>query len=178
MRPFNVLTPQKLRIMKAFLSILGLVLLLSSCNNCPKEPSISEEMNNIEELLERYTIALENEDFAMIENIWATNDSIILLGTDTHEKLMGWEKIRNAYKNQFNEISDVFISTNDQFIRINCTGNTAWFIKNMNYNFMYDSIARSFDGIRFSGVLDKNEQNQWKMVQGHVSVPAQINIGH
>jgi hypothetical protein len=42
---------------------------------------------------------------------------------------------------------------------------------------MYDSIARSFDGIRFSGVLNKNEQNQWKMVQGHVSVPAHINIG-
>lgn len=163
--------------MKTFLSILASVLLLSACSNCPNENSIADEMNTIEDLLERYSIALENEDFTTIENFWATNDSIILLGTDTHEKLMGWEKIREAYKNQFNEISDVYISTNDQFIRINCTGNTAWFIKNMNYNFMYDSIARSFDGIRFSGVLDKNEQGQWKMVQGHVSVPAQINIG-
>lgn len=163
--------------MKTLFSFVVLVILLSSCSNCPNEPTINEEINTIEQLLERYTIALENEDFAMIENIWATNDSIILLGTDTHEKLMGWEKIKQAYKNQFTEISDVYISTNDQFIRINCTGNTAWFIKNMNYNFMYDSIARSFDGMRFSGVLDKNEQGEWKMVQGHVSVPAQINIG-
>lgn len=163
--------------MKAFLSILAVVLLLSACSNCPNEPTIAEEIDRIEELLERYAIAMENEDFSMIENIWATNDSIILLGTDTHEKLMGWKNIKQAYENQFNEISDVYISTNDQFIRINCTGNTAWFIKNMNYNFMYDSIARSFEGIRFSGVLDKNEDGAWKMMQGHISVPAQINIG-
>ncbi len=78
--------------MKAFLSILGLILLLSACNNCPNQPSMNEEMNNIEQLLEQYTIALENEDFTMIENIWATDDSIILLGTDTHEKLMGLGK--------------------------------------------------------------------------------------
>ncbi|MBU2465811.1 MAG: nuclear transport factor 2 family protein, partial [Bacteroidetes bacterium] len=72
--------------------------------------------------------------------------------------------------------SEIYISTNDQFIRINCTGNSAWFIKNMNYNFMYDSIARSYEGIRFSGVFDKNADGHWKMVQGHVSVPAQVNI--
>jgi ketosteroid isomerase-like protein len=163
--------------MKTFFTTLVLILLLSACSNCPNEPSIKEEIDQIEKLLERYTIALENEDYTMIENIWATNDSIILLGTDTHEKLMGWEKIRNAYKNQFNEISDVFISTNDQFVRMNCSGNTAWFVKNMNYNFMHDSIARSFDGIRFTGVLEKDDQQEWKMVQGHISVPAQINIG-
>lgn len=163
--------------MKALLPILVLVLLLSSCNKCPNKPALADEINTIEELLERYTIAMENEDFNMIEHIWAKSDSIILLGTDMDEKLMGWENIRQAYKNQFNLLSDVYISTNDLFIQINCTGNTAWFIKNMNYNFMYDSIARSFEGVRFSGVLDKSEDGKWKMMQGHMSVPAEINIG-
>ncbi|MBU2557427.1 MAG: nuclear transport factor 2 family protein [Bacteroidetes bacterium] len=162
--------------MKIYLPLLLLALTISACNECPNNPTVEEEIDALEILLERYTIAMENEDFSMIENIWATNDSIILLGTDMNEKLMGWENIREAYRNQFDQISEIYISTNDQFIRINCTGNSAWFIKNMNYNFMYDSIARSYEGIRFSGVFDKNADGHWKMVQGHVSVPAQVNI--
>ncbi len=153
------------------------LLFLGACNHCPTDRAIANEIETIENLLESYVIALENEDFNMIEQSWAANDSIILIGTDSHEKLMGWENIRKAYRNQFNSISNTLISTSDQFIRINCTGNTAWFTKTMNYNFMYDSVAHSFEGLRFTGVLDKNDKGQWKLMQGHLSIPAQINIG-
>jgi ketosteroid isomerase-like protein len=162
--------------MKKILPFLFL-LFLGACNQCPTDPAIANEIDTIENLLESYVIALENEDFNMIEQSWAANDSIILIGTDSHEKLMGWENIRKAYLNQFNSISNTLISTSDQFIRISCTGNTAWFTKTMNYNFMYDSVAHSFEGIRFTGVLDKNDKGQWKLMQGHLSIPAQINIG-
>jgi ketosteroid isomerase-like protein len=162
--------------MKKILPFL-FVLLLGACNQCPDEPVINNEIDTIENLLESYVIALENEDYNKIEQSWAANDSIILIGTDNSDKLMGWENIRTAYRNQFNSISNTLISTSDQFIRINCSGNTAWFTKTMNYNFMYDSVAHSFEGIRFTGVLDKNTDGQWKLVQGHLSIPAQVNIG-
>jgi len=163
--------------MKRLLPFLAL-LVLAACNQCPDEPIIANEIDTIEDLLESYVIALENEDYAMVEQSWAANDSIILIGTDSHEKLMGWENIRKAYRDQFNSISNTLISTSDQFIRINCTGNTAWFTKTMNYNFMYDSVAHSLEGIRFTGVLDKNPEGQWKLMQGHLSVPAHLNIGN
>jgi hypothetical protein len=47
----------------------------------------------------------------------------------------------------------------------------------MSYNFLYNDIAHSLKGVRLTGVLVKNSDHQWKMVQGHLSVPAQVNIG-
>ncbi len=160
--------------------ILGIAVLfaLIACERCPKDEVQTDEITKVENVLEKYVIAIENEDYLMIENLWDKGDSTMLLGTDSHERLMGWKSIRNAYRNQFNLLSDTYISVQDQYIRINCSANTAWFSQRMNYNFIYDSIAHSFEGIRFTGVLVKNEDNAWKMVQGHLSVPAHINIGN
>jgi hypothetical protein len=163
--------------MKTKILSIAVLIVLLACERCPKEDVKTDEITKVENLLEKYVIAIENEDYLMIENLWDGGDSTMLLGTDSHERLMGWESIRNAYKNQFNLLSDTYISVQDQFIRINCSANTAWFSQRMNYNFIYDSIAHSFEGIRFTGVLVKNEDNVWKMVQGHLSVPAHINIG-
>lgn len=156
---------------------MAIALLVVACNECPNELSIKSEKAAIEDLLEQYVIAIENEDLQKVENSWSTNDSIMMFGTDSDEKLLGWDKIRKAYLNQFNLISDTYISVYDQFIRINCTGNTAWFSESMNYNFIYDSVAHSFEGIRFTGVIEKDDNDGWKLVQGHLSVPAHVNIG-
>lgn len=159
------------------LLLLLTIFLLSACSQKARELSTADETEKIENLLEKYMIAIENEDDASIENIWDVGDSTMLLGTDSHERLMGWKSINQAYKNQFGLIDETFISIQDQFIRVSCSGKTAWFSQRMNYNFIYDSIARSFEGIRFTGVLQKNKDQEWKIVQGHLSVPAQVNIG-
>jgi ketosteroid isomerase-like protein len=148
-----------------------------ACSECQQESDKGNEIARIENLLERYLIASENKDFHAIGNIWADGDSIMLFGTDSHEKLMGWDAIRNAFRRQFNLIDDTYISVSDQYIKINCTGNTAWFAQTLNYNFMYKDIAHSFEGLRFTGVLEIQENGEWKMVQGHLSVPANLNIG-
>jgi len=140
-------------------------------------PNLSLEREKVENVLEKYMISIENQDFQAIENIWESSDSIMLLGTDSDERLMGWHSIRNAYRKQFGLISDTYIAVNDQFIRISSDARTAWFSQRMTYSFLYQDKAMKFEGIRFTGVLTRNDQGQWKMVQGHLSVPAQINIG-
>lgn len=163
--------------MKRMLFIPVLLLFLFGCNTCPDDSKQKDERTMIENQLEKFVIAIENEDYLMIENIWEEGDSTMLLGTDSHERLMGWKNIRNAYRKQFDLISETYISVHDQFIRVNCTGNTAWFSQRMNYNFIYDSVAQSFEGLRFTGVMIKDDNNDWKMVQAHLSLPGQINIG-
>ncbi len=157
--------------------LLLLICIFGSCNNTPS-PTFSDvdEISKVEDLIERYVIAGENEDFAMMERVWADDDQIMLIGTDSHEKLLGWPSIKNAFGKQFGLISDTYIAVDNQLIRINSTGNTAWFSQVMKYNFMYDSIARAFEGLRLTGVAEKREDG-WKLVQVHLSVPAQINIG-
>jgi len=164
-----------MRSLSVFLVLAGLML-LSSCSNCDKDFNLKDETIAIENVLEKYIIANENQDFELTEEIWAPNPDIILYGTDSDDRLMGWTNIRAAIKDQFSQITDTYIAASDQFIKLNCTGNTAWFAETLNYNFVYKGEARSYEGLRFTGVLEKMD-GEWKIVQAHLSVPASVGVG-
>jgi len=156
---------------KYFILFVSLCMfILFSCQEEQKEVDIGAERAAVENVLEKYVLANENQDFSLIEQIWASDEDIVLLGTDGDEKYKGWNQIKSAIQHQFNEFEDTYISVLDQAININSTGNTAWFSETLNYNFIYRGEAMSFEGIRFTGVLEKNE-GVWEMVQGHLSIP-------
>ncbi len=154
-------------------TLFGLLLLATACN-APKANNQDNE-KAVANVLEKYVIANENQDFSMIEQIWAPDNDIILFGTNSEEKLMGWDNIKKAIKHQFASISETYISPTDQFIKLNPEQNTAWFAEILNYNFVYQGKARSFEGVRFTGVLEK-QKDGWKMVQAHLSIPAHIDL--
>lgn len=165
--------------MKRFLLLIGIpvILILHSCSNkCGSNVNRAEEIIAIENVLEQYIIANENQDFDLIQQIWSPDSDIILYGTNSDEKLIGFTNIRNAIKEQFEQIKDTFISSSDQFIQLNECGNTAWFAETLNYNFMYKGEAQSYEGMRFTGVLVKLD-GKWRFVQAHLSLPANIDIG-
>jgi ketosteroid isomerase-like protein len=107
---------------------------------------------------------------AMIEEIWCPSEQIVSFGTVSTEKMVGWSEIKQAVERQFGRFSDTFISYRDQIIQINETGNTAWFSEIINYNFIMDGEAHSYEGLRYSGVLVKKD-GKWLLVQTHMSVP-------
>ena len=152
------------------------ILIASSCNNCDQKFSKADEMNAIESLLEEYVIANENQDFDLIEKIWAPDSDIILYGTDSDERLMGWTNIRSAVREQFLQIEETYISASDQFIKLNCTGTTAWFAETLDYNFVHNGEAQNYKGLRFTGVVEKMD-GEWKLVQAHLSLPASVGVG-
>ncbi len=162
-----------LKYLSLFISIL---LIFTSCEQQKKVDCEAEE-DAIETVLENYIIANENQDLELIEEIWAPNDDIVLYGTDSDERLMGWDNIRAAVKEQFGFISNTYISASNQFIKVNCTGNTAWFAETLNYNYMYKGEAQTYEGLRFTGVVEKLD-GKWKIVQAHLSVPASVDIGN
>lgn len=156
--------------------VLSIMLLVGSCYNQNMESETKEDIAAIENLLENYILANENQDFDLIKKIWAPDDDIILYGTDSDERLMGWTNIETAIKEQFGYITDTYISASNQFIKLNCTGNTAWFAETLNYNYMYKGEAHSYEGLRFTGIVEKIDEN-WVLVQAHLSVPASVGIG-
>lgn len=158
-----------------FLSGLVFVFFLQFCKP-PLEPvDFDKERSEIKNVLEKYVIANENEDFSIIEEIWMPADDIILIGTDSDETLIGWEQIRDAIQHQYVNFENTLISVSDQWIKINETGNTAWFSEVLSYNFIYNAEAMSFEGIRFTGVLCQKE-GKWKLVQGHLSIPVGVDL--
>lgn len=160
-----------------FVSFVIVFMLFNACTNCDKKFSVADETLAIENVLDKYIVANETQNFELIQEIWAPDSDIILYGTDSDERLMGWVNIKNAIQDQFNHITDTYISASDQFIKLNCTGNTAWFAETLNYNFVYNDKAKTYEGLRFTGVLEKKD-GQWKIVQAHLSVPASVGVGN
>lgn len=149
--------------------------MVSCMNNEPKAIDLKAEVFQIKSVLEKYVIANENQDFELIQKIWAADDNIIMIGTDSDERLVGYEQIQKAIKHQFKEFQETYITVSDQIIRINETGNTASFSELLAYNFIYKEEAKSYNGMRFTGVLEKIE-GKWMLVQGHLSIPAEVEM--
>jgi ketosteroid isomerase-like protein len=136
---------------------------------CP-EVDVDKELSEIRSVLEQYELARESEDFSTVEQIWASNDDIVLFGTEGDEQMVGIEEIKKAMGRQFDEIENTLINISEQKIKLSKDGNTAWFSEVLDYNFIYQGENMSFEGIRFTGVMEKCE-GKWQLVQGHLSVP-------
>jgi ketosteroid isomerase-like protein len=173
----NILKPA-IRLMKLSFILIAFsgLFLLSSCRNERKKVDRAKEIIAIENVLEQYIIANEKQDFDLIQQIWSPDSDILLYGTNSDEKLIGFTNIRNAIKEQFTKIKETYISASDQYIKVSECGNTAWFAETLNYNFMYKGEAHSYEGMRFTGVLVKLD-GKWRFVQAHLSLPANIDIG-
>lgn len=160
------------------LMILFVIISIAACSppgeKCP-EVDFEKELSDIRMVLDQYELARESEDFATVEHLWAPDADIILFGTESDEQLLGIESIKNAMEKQFDEFDNTLINISDQKIRINRAGNTAWFSEILNYNFIYLGEDMSFEGIRFTGVLEKRD-GRWQLVQGHLSVPYEAGI--
>jgi ketosteroid isomerase-like protein len=156
---------------KLIYSVLILsIALITGCDNKSKKVDKAKEVAAIKLVLEKYALANENEDMGLIEDIWCPSESIVSFGTEGGEKHIGFKEIKKAVQNQFNSFSDTYISYRDQIVEINQSGNTAWFSEIINYNFILNDEANSFEGLRYTGVLVKKD-GKWKLVQTHMSVP-------
>ena len=141
---------------------------------CP-DVDLDKEISEIRSALEQYELSREREDFATVENLWAQDENIVLFGTEGDEQLVGIQAIREAISRQFDEFENTLINISDQKIHVNASGNTAWFSEVLDYNFIYMGEDMAFEGIRFTGVMEKRD-GKWKLVQGHLSVPYEASF--
>ena len=141
-----------------------------SCDSGHEKVDKAKETKAIKLVLENYALANENQDMGLIEDIWCPSESIVSFGTEGDEKHIGFKEIKIAVQNQFDTFTDTYISYRDQIIEVNDAGNTAWFSEIINYNFILNDEAVSYEGLRYTGVLVKKE-DKWKLVQTHISIP-------
>jgi ketosteroid isomerase-like protein len=160
--------------MKKIIVILTLVVVVSSCcnNNIEKKESldIDKERENVSLVLEKYVIANERQDVGLVKEIWANNPHIVVFGTTGDDKFVGWSEIQEVMQRQFNTFQETYISVRDQVIEVSETGKTAWFSEIVNYNYIYQGEPKQYEGLRFTGVLEKTN-GDWYIVQSHMSVP-------
>jgi hypothetical protein len=159
--------------MKSLIFIILVGIFASGCNKVSQEKinfDPVKEKEKVALVLEKYVIANEDQNLNLIKEVWATNPDIVVFGTNSDETIIGWEAIKAALKRQFESIEETYISVRDQRISINETGNTAWFSEFVNYNYIYQGKPVKYEGLRFTGVLEKIK-GDWLIVQSHMSIP-------
>lgn len=154
-----------------FIIFLGIII-VTSCDMNKKMQTVdlNAETEKVELVLEKYVIANEKQDIDLVHEIWAPEPDIVVFGTNSDEKLIGWDGIKQVLEHQFTSFEDTYISVHDQIININETGNTAWFSEVLNYNYIYQGETKQYEGLRFTGVLQKKNED-WFVVQSHMSIP-------
>jgi ketosteroid isomerase-like protein len=152
--------------------IIGSIAIACCKENKRTSATFDEELEaeKVALVLEKYVIANERQESDLVKEIWAPYPDIVVFGTNSDETLIGWDAISSAMDRQFKIFEDTYISVHDQIIKINETGNTAWFSEIVNYNYIYQGDARQYEGLRFTGVLQKID-GEWLIVQSHMSIP-------
>jgi len=157
------------------IALMLVIFLFAGCNQTANKKEVinlKAEKEKVALVLEKYVIANEKHDLDLIHEIWAPLPDIVVFGTNSDEKLVGWEAISTALEKQFSSFEDTYISVRDQVINIDESGKTAWFSEIMNYNYIYQGEAKQFEGLRFTGVLQKIN-GDWYIVQSHISIPGE-----
>lgn len=152
-----------------YFTFLGLII-LSSCTQQVNRVDPIKEKEAIKLVLEKYVIANESQDIMKIEEIWAPSEEIVSFGTEKGEKLIGISKIKEAVQAQFATFKNTYISKHDQLIDVSEDGKTAWFSEIINYNFILNDSAHTYEGLCYTGVLNKID-GKWRLVMTHMSIP-------
>jgi len=163
-----------------YLFILSFFLVFVACNSPQNNSEESKETSSINErskekeavflVLDKYRLANETENLNLAKEIWANSDEIVVIGTSGDEKLIGWNAIERTLKGQFDKLDNILISVRDQYVKVNDSRTAAWFSEILNYNYIQDGEAQGFEGLRFTGVMEKIN-GEWKIVQSHISIP-------
>ncbi len=161
--------------MKKSVLILTAFVMAVSCSyqKTQNDPivDLEAEKEKVALVLEKYIIANEKQDIDLVHDIWAAEPDIVVFGTNSDEKLIGWDAIKSAVERQFDSFEDTYISIHDQIIKVDEMGRTAWFSEIVNYNYIYQGETMQYEGLRFTGVLQKFGDD-WYIVQSHMSIPA------
>jgi ketosteroid isomerase-like protein len=164
-----------------FLLFLSALFILISCVNTEQKKAekstvnIAQEKVAISKILDDLAASTESGNFQGIQKIWWPSEDVLLIGTESGEKLVGWTAISKAIKKQFRTFGETLISITDQSIWVNEDASVAWFFEELNYNFVYEEKAMTFEGIRFTGVMQKHD-GQWRLVQQHMSIPSELEM--
>jgi len=127
------------------------------------------ELEQVNELLKRYYIALSERDIELLSDVMAHDEDMVNFGTDSDERWTGWSELEEIYRKQFEAITKYEIARHEQVVKLNPYADTAWFseILKARVEAMDDIYELS---LRISGVLEKRE-GKWVIVHFHRSLP-------
>jgi uncharacterized protein (TIGR02246 family) len=148
-----------------FLSVIFLAM-----SSCAEKVDLEAEKAKVKSVVDQFAQTIETEDIELFAKITAHDADMVNFGTDAAERWVGWEALKESVEKQSAAFENTKLSVKDQVIKVNPSGNTAWFSELADFDLVAQGQPVSLKGARITGVLEKRNDN-WVFVQFHVSVP-------
>jgi hypothetical protein len=155
-------------IMKNSILFFGIFLLTMS--GCNQRVDIKAARTESKKVVNQMIQAIETEDMDLFSKIIAHDADMVNFGTDAAERWVGWDSLKESVKKQFASFEKTKLTVKDQVIKVNPSGNVAWFSEVVDWDIVAQAQPTHIEGSRITGVLEKRNGN-WVIVQFHISVP-------
>lgn len=155
--------------MKTKIFIALVIFVFVSCQEKTKV-DFEQEKAEIIQFLKDYSSFVNKNSIEGLENYWQESDNVSYIPLERDSAIFSFEKIRDYFKTQFDEILKIEYSSWNPSIWINPTKSeaTVVFLSSKNIEFK-NGFKLSLTPIRNSATLTKFE-GKWKLVNLHESV--------
>lgn len=155
--------------MKTKIFIALVIFIFVSCQEKTKV-DFEQEKAEIIQFLKDYSSFVNKNSIEGLENYWQESDNVSYIPLERDSAIFSFEKIRDYFKTQFDELLKIEYSSWNSSIWINPTKSEATivFLSSKNIEFK-NGFKLSLSPIRNSATLTKFE-GKWKLVNLHESV--------
>lgn len=150
---------------------LAMVLGAAGCASQPeKKVDLDAATVAARAVVDQFPVAMDTEDMDLVSRLMAHDSDIVCFGTDASERWVGWDSLKVAMQKQFDSFEDSHVTVHDQDVKVDPSGDVAWFSELMDWNMKAEGQTVSLKGLRLTGVLEKRPAG-WVVVQFHMSAP-------
>jgi hypothetical protein len=147
---------------------LTLVFMLS-CSDT-NQVDLEAERTEVMQVLDNFNKAHESRNLDLLMTCFSDKPDILILGTDENELWVDKVSMAESQKRAYETFNTVKLSVRDKILKMCKSGGQAWFYMKVNWFVESEGEQFTFDGIRTTGVLEK-ENDKWQIVQIHTSMP-------
>ena len=113
------------------------------------------ERSEVMKVLDNFVKAHEDRNLDLLLTCFSDRPDILILGTDEDELWVDKMSMAESQKRAYQTFNTVKLSVRDKILKMCKTGGQAWFYMKVNWYVESEDKQFSFDGIRTTGVLEK-----------------------
>ena len=151
------------------LTLFICLLIISGCSQ-NVDVDIDAAKKQVQIVLDNLIKSSEMKDMELTSEIYAHDPDMVIIGTDSSERIIGWDNLKEVLEKQFAGTESSKLTVKDQVIKVNKSGTAAWFSEVIDWDITFSGEASTIEGLRTTGVLE-NRNGSWVIVQLHYSIP-------
>ena len=121
-------------------------------------------------VVDNFWRAIRDQDVNLLSRVVATDDALIVFGTDAQERWVGSSAFLSAEEQMMQAFDVESLDRREETLQIHSRGGVAWFSTVFDIEISVDGELASLEGLRTTGVIEKRNDD-WVIVQAHTSVP-------